>query len=150
MRGQLLMEALEQHLNPLGVLESLPEQPDGLGVRNPVFEAFVSQVVPVLEHQHLEHEHDVDGIGASDALPGLLMYSFQVGTEGFPSIWALSLTNGSPISVNSAARVSRSKNPGWRWAGIAVAKSVVGCAYYLRGGSTTETRMAEFLEVPYS
>ena len=78
-----------------------------------VFNPVVGEVVQLLQHQNLEHQHHVLRLGARLAFAFLLMHPQQVMTKGFPVDQRIELTNGSPISVSLAARVSRSKNPGW-------------------------------------
>jgi len=102
LRRQLFVEAGEQHVNQLQGVQALAKQPNGLGIRDAIFElqvqkahegepvaylildALVGQVVQLLQHQHLEHEHDINRLGARVALTCLLVHPIQVGAERFP------------------------------------------------------------------
>ena len=49
-----------------------------------VFDPVIRQVVQLLQHQHLEHQHHVDWLGPRVALALFLIDSVQVGAKGFP------------------------------------------------------------------
>ncbi|MEQ1545712.1 hypothetical protein [Methyloglobulus sp.] len=38
-----------------------------------VFDVIIRQAVPLLEHQHVKHQHDIDGLGTGITFSGLVM-----------------------------------------------------------------------------